>query len=208
MGVTSSTRSEGGEPAQPLMEGRLLEAAASGDSRSLNELAAQDTSVLLVTTPQGNTCLHIASIHGHEGFCKEVLALNQSLLNATNSHGETPMLTSVTSGHEALASVLLERCRDLGLREAILKQDENGYNALHHAIRSGHKDLALELIAAEPALSQGVNKYNESPMFIAAMRDFTDVLKKLLEIPESAHVGNNGKNALHAAVRSGNAGEN
>ncbi|KAF0895299.1 hypothetical protein E2562_008609 [Oryza meyeriana var. granulata] len=205
MGASTSNTRSGEHAAQPLLEPGLLEAAASGDSRSLKELAAQDPSILLGTTAQGNTCLHISSIHGHEGFCKDVLSLNESLLNATNSHGETPMLTSVTSGHAALASVLLRRCRDLGLREAILKQDYNGCNALHHAIRSGHRDLALELIAAEPALSQGVNKYDESPMFIAAMRDFTDVFKKLLEIPESAHVGNHGNNALHAAVRNGNA---
>ncbi|KAG8089681.1 hypothetical protein GUJ93_ZPchr0011g28421 [Zizania palustris] len=182
----------------------LLNAAKLGDSRSMKELAAQNPSILLGTTPQGNTCLHISSIHGHERFCKDVLELNQSLLSATNSNGETPMLTCVTSGHALLASFLLGHCHHLGLREAILQKDKDGCNVLHHAIRSGHKDLARELIATEPTLSQGVNNYHESPMFIAAMREFTDVFRKLLEIPESAHVGSCGYNALHAAVRNGN----
>ncbi|KAL5204496.1 hypothetical protein ABZP36_009367 [Zizania latifolia] len=198
----SNTNSTGG--AQPQIDLRLLKAAKLDDSRSMMELAAQNPSILLGTTPQGNTCLHISSIHGHEKFCKDVLMLNQSLLSATNSNGETPLLTSVKSGHALLASVLLGHCHDLGLREAILKQDQDGCNVLHHAIRSGHKDLALELIATEPTLSQGVNNYEESPMFIAAMREFTDVFRKLLEIPESAHVGSCGYNALHAAVRNGN----
>jgi ankyrin repeat protein len=52
----------------------------------------------------------------------------------------------------------------------ILAEDKNKCNALHHAIYCGHKNLALELIAAEPTLSKGVNEYGESPMFIAVMR--------------------------------------
>ncbi|KAL5203617.1 hypothetical protein ABZP36_008488 [Zizania latifolia] len=198
----SSTDSTGG--AKTLIDLRILEAARKGDSRSMMELAAQNPSILVGTTPQGNTCLHISSIHGHERFCNDVLTLNQSLLSATNSNGETPMLTSVKSGHALLASALLWHYHDPGLKEAILKQDEDGCNVLHHAIRSGHKDLALELIAAEATLSQGVNNYDESPMFMAAMRGFTDVVRKLLEIPGSAHVGGCGRNALHAAVRNGN----
>ncbi|CAD6273099.1 unnamed protein product [Miscanthus lutarioriparius] len=43
-------------------------------------------------------------------------------------------------------------------------------------------------------------------MFMAVMRDYADVFEKLLEIPDSAHVGPNGWNALHAAVRNGNSG--
>ncbi|KAL5203936.1 hypothetical protein ABZP36_008807 [Zizania latifolia] len=199
---TSNTNSTGG--AQPQIDLRLLEAAKKGDSISMMELAAQNPSILLGTTPQGNTCLHISSIHAHERFSKDVLTLNQSLLNATNSNGETPLLTSVKSGHDQLASVLLGHCHHLGLRETILKQDQDGCSVLHHAIRSGHKDLALQLIAAEPTLSQGVNNYDESPMFIAVMRNYTDVFRILLEIPGSSHVGNCGNNALHAAVRNGN----
>ncbi|RLM58876.1 hypothetical protein C2845_PM18G03260 [Panicum miliaceum] len=130
--------------------------------------------------------------------------VNRSLLSAVNADGETPLLTAVTSGHNSLASFLMKWCRDLQLSEAILKQDERGYNALHHAIRSGHRELALELIAAEPALSKAVNRKKESPMFMAVMRNYADVLEKLLEVPESAHGGACGWNALHAAVRNGN----
>uniref|UniRef100_A0A0D3HK66 PGG domain-containing protein n=2 Tax=Oryza TaxID=4527 RepID=A0A0D3HK66_9ORYZ len=187
------------------MERRLLEAAMVGSATSMKEMAAQDPSLLLGTTPQGNTCLHISSIHGHEGFCKDVLTLNNSLLTVANMDGETPLLTAVTNGHMSLASILLECCCTLGFSEAILQQDRNGCNALHHAIHCGHKDLALELILKEPALSKAVNKYSESPMFIAVMRDFTDVSEKLLGIPGSSHVGTYGHNALHATVRNGNA---
>jgi len=188
------------------MDGRLLDAATTGDAVTMKHLAKNDPTVLLGTTPTGNTCLHISSIHGHQGFCMDAVALNRCLLSAVNADGETPLLAAVASGHTSLASVLLRWCRDLWLSEAILKQDNNGYNALHHAIRSGHRELALELIAAEPALSKAVSQKEESPMFMAVMRNYADVLEKLLEVPDSAHGGACGWNALHAAVRNNNPG--
>jgi ankyrin repeat protein len=191
------------------MDRQLLKAALSGDAAEMKQLALNFPGVLVGTTPQGNTCLHIASIHGHEGFCKDVLELNQSvfMLTAINKDGETPLLTAVTRGRDTLASVLLKCCRDRQLSETILKQDKRGCNALHHAIRRGYRTLALELIEAEPALSKAANERDESPLFIAAMRNFEDVLDKLLGIPDSAHSGAFSFNALHAAVRSGNKGE-
>ncbi|CAL4981787.1 unnamed protein product [Urochloa decumbens] len=186
------------------MDGGLLEAATTGDAITMQNLATHDPAVLLGTTPQGNTCLHIASICGHKGFCEATLPLSPSLLAAFNSDGETPLLSAVTSGHVSLASFLLRCCHDQQLSDAILRQDSRGCNALHHAVRSGHRDLALELIEAEPALSQAVNKHGESPMFIAVMRNYDDVFEKLLGLPDSAHGGAHGYNALHAAVRSGN----
>ena len=186
------------------MDGRLQEAAATGDSR---DLATYDPDMLLGTTPLGNTCLHIASVHGHEGFCEAALALKPSLLAAVNSDGETALLTAVTSGRVSLACVLLRCCRDQRLCETILKQDRQGCNALHHAVRGGHRKLALDLIEAEPALSKAVNQYAESPMFIAVLRNGAEVFVKLLGIPDSAHGGASGWNALHAAVRNGNSGE-
>ncbi|RLM68977.1 protein ACCELERATED CELL DEATH 6-like isoform X1 [Panicum miliaceum] len=188
------------------MDRRLLEAAVTGDTIAMQHLVEHVTGVLYGSTPQGNNCLHISAIHGHEGFCKDVLALNEEslplLLTAINASGETPLLTAVTSGRVSVASVLLSYCRDQKLREAILKQDKHGFNALHHAIRSGHKDLALDLIAAEPALSYAVNKYQESAMFMAVMRNkYEDVLDELLKIPDSSHGESDGSNALRAAVR-------
>lgn len=189
------------------MDRRLLEAAKSGDATSMIDLARDDPGVLHGTTPQGSTCLHISSIHGHQGFCNEALQLNQSLLTVVNADGETPLLTAVTRGHASLASFLLRRCCDQQLSETILTPDKHGCNALHHAIRSGHRELALELIAAAPALSRAVNKDDESPMFMAVMRNYADVFERLLGIPDSAHGGARGCNALYAAVRNGNSGE-
>jgi len=133
--------------------------------------------VLLGTTQQGNTCLHIASIDGHQGFCKDVLTLSPSL----------PLLNAINANS-------FRFCCDQQLSETILKQDKRGCNALHHAIRNGHP------------LSHYVNQYGESPMFIAVMRKYEDVFDKLFEIRDSAHGGADGMNALHASVWNGNSG--
>ena len=188
------------------MDRRLLDAATTGDAVTMKHLALHDPTVLLGTTPTGNNCLHISSTHGHQGFCMDALALNRSLLSVVNTDGETPLLTAVASGHTSLASVLLRWCRDLWLSEAILKQDNKGCNALHHAIRGGLEELSLELVAAEPALSKAVSQEKESPMFMAVMRNYALVVEKLLEIPDSAHGGACGWNALYAAVRNNNPG--
>ncbi|TVU27473.1 hypothetical protein EJB05_30087, partial [Eragrostis curvula] len=189
----------------PPMERLLLKAATMGDATSMKHLELHTPRLLFGTTPQGNSCLHISAAHGHEQFSKDAVALDPSLLEAINKEGETPLLTAVRYGHVSLARVLVELCRNHELRSTVMwAQDNDGCNVLHHAIRSGHRELALELIAAEPALSRAVNKHNESPLFIAAARDFTDVCDKLLEIPDSAHSGHCSNNALHAAVYNGN----
>jgi len=195
------------------MDWRLLKAATSGDVPSLKQLLALDgPGVLLGITPQGNTCLHIASIQGHEEFCKNILTVDHSpalaLLSTINKDGETPLLTAVARGcAPLLAAVLLRRCRDQQLMQTILKQDRRGCNALHHAIHIGYTKLALELIEGEPAMSKTVDERNESPLFNAARRNFTEVSHKLLEILDSADCGPLGVHVLHAAVRNGNLGE-
>jgi len=92
------------------MDRRLLEAATSGDVPSMKQLLALDgPGVLLGTTPQRNTCLHIASIQGYEDFCKNILTLDHSpapaLLSTINKDGEAPLLTAVARGCASLASV-------------------------------------------------------------------------------------------------------
>ncbi|KAM3336528.1 hypothetical protein ACQJBY_030500 [Aegilops geniculata] len=185
------------------MDKRLLIAATSGDSTSMQAMASQDPSILLGTTPWGNNCLHISCIYGHGGFCMDVVALEESLLTMENMDGETPLLAAVRSRCAPVASILLRCYQARQLSIAVLAQDKEGCNALHHAIRSGHAQLALELIEAEPSLSKHLNKQGESPMFIAAMRNFTHVFEKLVSIPESSHAGGYACNALHAAARNG-----
>ncbi|VAI26002.1 unnamed protein product [Triticum turgidum subsp. durum] len=187
------------------MDERLLKAATDGDSTSMKYYACRNPGILLGKTLRMNTCLHISSIHGHQRFSADVVALEESLLTAVNLDWETPLLAAVRNGHVSLASFLLGSCHQLGMGQAILKQDKYGFNALHHAIRNGHEELALELITAEPSLSRAVSECNESPMFFALTRNFTRVYEQLVQDPLSSYTGGlHDRNCLHAAVRNGN----
>jgi ankyrin repeat protein len=136
-----------------------------------------------------------------------VLKLEESLLAVVNLNGETPLMTAVMNGHVSLASLLLERSQP-GFREAIFQKDRYGFNVLHHAIRNGHKDLALALIEAQPELSKAVSQCKESPLFFAVMRGFADIYAKLMQNPDCAYSGGqHGRNCLHSAVRNGDKGE-
>ncbi|KAJ1685374.1 hypothetical protein LUZ63_016764 [Rhynchospora breviuscula] len=188
----------------PTMDERLLRYAIS--SNTLKDLVSHESpDILLGRTPQESTCLHISYDFGHEEFSMAVMALNQSLLSTVNL-SLPPLVVAVTNNQVSLASTMLKLYQQLNLNDMIIKEDNNRDNALHHAIRNSHSDLALELIAAKLSLSQGVNKYNESPMYIAVLSDFNKVLERLLEIPISSHVGINNENALQAAVKNENPG--
>lgn len=202
MGPTPT--SSGGGQKQPLMDKSLLKAATDGAFMSMQLMFSKDPSILRRTNPRGDNCLHLASLHGHQKFCKHVLKLDESLLSDTNDDGETPLIIAMALGHTHLASFLLKLCIQLKLNQTICHQDNEGFNVLHYAIRNGHRNIALELLAAETALSRGVNKYNESPMYMAVMKDFTDVSMKLLSYADSSHLGCYGRHALHAAARNGN----
>ncbi|KAE8784399.1 ankyrin repeat-containing protein [Hordeum vulgare] len=136
------------------MDKHLLKAATDGDSTSMKHYACHNPGILLGKTLRLNTCLHISSMHGHQRFSEDVVALEESLLTAVNLDWETPLLVAVRNGHVSLASFLLGSCHKPRMRQSILKQDKYGFNVLHHAIRNGHEELALELIIAEPSLSR------------------------------------------------------
>ncbi|OEL14239.1 hypothetical protein BAE44_0024742 [Dichanthelium oligosanthes] len=192
------------------MNQKLLDAAINGNYREMEHLARDDEAVLLGTTAQGNTCLHVASICGHTEFCTYAVRLKPSLLSVTNQDSETPLLTAVKSYHaSSLAPVLIDMYLDSHLSEDLLRRDRHGCNVLHHAIRSGFRELALKLIVESPALSLAVNNHGESPMFMAVLKGFQDVYEKLLYIlpgtDDSVYAGAHGYNALHAAVKYDNA---
>lgn len=194
---------------------RLLEAAIKGKAEVIDEngntwLNVVSPDVLCGgRTEKGNTCLHIASLCGHKDFCTKILSQGSrvpsvsSLLSVTNGYGETPLLVAVKNGHVDLASYLLDKYNNHGLNESLLKKDNHGEhnNVLHHAIRNGYEDLAVQLIEQQSQLSASCNSRNESPMFMAVLKGFKKVYDKLLSNENSAYTGAFGNNALHAAVK-------
>jgi ankyrin repeat protein len=193
---------------------RLLNAAIEDNVKEmeLETLTQQKPEVLFQTTEGGNTCLHIASLCGHKDFCTKVLGQKSrlpsvsSLLSITNNDRETPMLVAVKSGNVPLARYLITECHKNNLNDALLRQDRHGCTVLHHAIRNGYEQLALDLISQQPGLPGCCNNREESPMFMAVMRGLEKVYMALLDNETSIYTGARRYNALHAAVKYGNEG--
>lgn len=76
----------------------------------------------------------------------------------------------------------------------------DGDNSLHCAARGGHLDVAKRLIQADSKLSDSVNNAAESPICIAAAKEFCDIVELILTTSPSSFGGHNGMTALHAAL--------
>ncbi|XP_078157201.1 protein ACCELERATED CELL DEATH 6-like [Carex rostrata] len=189
------------------MDRELLKACSKGDLSLCNHLILADPHFLLATTPHSNNCLHIAAMLGHHDFAKEVWSRAPSLLSGTNVDGETPLITSLMAANLSLASDIItaasHHMQPDNLKHMLLKVDRRQENALHHAMRNGFENFALQLLNMEPRLSEQVINTGESPMYMAARRGYSKVVKQLLDIPSSADSGTKDESALHAAVRLG-----
>ncbi|KAF3338893.1 Ankyrin repeat-containing protein [Carex littledalei] len=204
-------------PSDTLMDKQLLKACTKGDFSLCTHLILANPDILLSTTPYSNNCLHIAAMLGHEKFAKEIWSKAPSLFSGTNIDGETPLIAALMAANLSLASDIITAASqymqhdDLEegrpLNRMLLKVDRRGENALHHAMRNGFENLALQLLDIEPQLSEQVSNTGESPMYMAARRGYSRVVERLLQIPSSADSGPKDESALHAATKFGHAGQ-
>ena len=195
---------------------QLLKACSEGDVNLCINLIDANPDILLSTTPHKNNCLHIAAMLGHHEFAREVWSRAPSLLSDTNIDGETPLIAALMAANLSLASDIITAAsqymqhNDLEegrpFNRMLLKVDRRNENALHHAMRNGFANLALQLLEIEPRLSEQATNTGESPMYMAARRGYSEVVKQLLEIPSSANSHPRTESALPAAVRLDHAG--
>ncbi|XP_078150895.1 protein ACCELERATED CELL DEATH 6-like [Carex rostrata] len=205
---SASTASYSGPPVIPVdpQELRqLLKACKKGDFSLCNP------DILFSTTPHKNNCLHIAAMLGHHEFAREVWSQAPSLFSGTNIDGETPLIAVLMAANLSLASNIINAAsqymqhNDLeegrSFNRMLLKADRRNENALHHAMRNGFEDFALQLLDIEPELSEQVTNTGESPMYMAARRGYSRVIERLLQIQSSENSRPRTESDLPAAVR-------
>ncbi|XP_017236932.1 ankyrin repeat-containing protein At5g02620-like isoform X1 [Daucus carota subsp. sativus] len=166
-------------------------------------------------TPANNTVLHVACQHGSISCVTEILRADESVLLKTNSRGETALHLAARQGHYDTVSVLIrmakifdKRPNNLGntttaLQNLIRASNVEFETALHAAVRYNHQKVVELLVRKDPGFAYPRNKFDETPLYLAAVRGYDDVTQVILDNCDSPTFGGpHGRTALHAAAMS------
>jgi hypothetical protein len=147
-----------------------------------------------------------------DNFVEKILEMCPSLLLQANTKGETPLHIAARYGHDDIVEVLIKYCaqtlhdQDLEegiepVKEMLRMTNKEKDTALHEAVRYNHLEVVKLLISKDPDFSYSANDAGETPLYIAAEREFTSVLIEILDKCKSPmHGGPLDRTALHAAV--------
>ncbi|CAN6322697.1 unnamed protein product [Urochloa humidicola] len=189
------------------MDPALYKAATQGKVASLKQLVdPEDPSVLTSTTPQLNTALHLAALHGHAAFAGEVLDKNEELLVARNDDGDTPLHLAAKAGKLEVAELLIIRAKawPQDKKSPLIMTNKAGNTALHEAVRCRRAAVAVALLDADPGRGHDLNERMESPLHMAAREGLVQVVQKIVEFtwvgPEFLPSVSLSGTALHQAV--------
>jgi ankyrin repeat protein len=168
------------------MNPALYKAATQGKMSSLKQLVdPEDPSVLSATTPQLNTALHLAALHGHAEFAGEVLDMNEELLVAQNNDGDTPLHLAAKAGKLEVARLLVNRALawPQDKKSPLIMTNKAGDTALHEAVKYRRGAVAVVLLDADPNRGHDLNERMESPLDMAAREGLVQVVQKIVNSP-------------------------
>ena len=195
------------------MDSKLYNAAMTGDLlflESLNEDA--NSNFLCQVTPKKNTVLHVAVEFNQSKIVEALTHRCPLLFYQANSKGDTPLHIAARVGCAEIIRIFISHAQTLEVdvesgqveshKEFLRMVNVDKDTALHCAARNGHYQSVELLIEADLELSDLANNADESPLYLAASRDFTDIAKLILNASPSStsHVGPNGITALHATL--------
>ncbi|KAL8108570.1 hypothetical protein AgCh_024879 [Apium graveolens] len=189
----------------------VLYAAVTCDSIDDLKQKNDTLSVDQQRTPTSNTVLHLACQHGSIKCVKEILSVYKSLLLKINSRGETALHLAARYGHYDVVVQLIatakssldnpENTTSTVVQTLLRRKDVQHETALHAAVRYNHHTVVQVLVKEDPSHEYQQNKYNETPVYLAATRGYTDIIRTILHYCESPTFGGpDGRTALHAAV--------
>nr|CAB3493323.1 unnamed protein product [Digitaria exilis] len=184
------------------MDPALYKAATQGKVSSLKQLVdPENPSVLSSTTPQLNTALHLAAVHGHAAFAGEVLDRDEELLVAKNDDGDTPLHLAAKAGKLEVAELLISRAIawPQDQKSPLIMTNKASNTALHEAVKSRRTAVAEALLDADPSRAYDLNEQMESPLHMAAREGLVHVVRKIFDFTWVEADGT----ALHQAVLGG-----
>ncbi|XP_034686505.1 ankyrin repeat-containing protein At5g02620-like isoform X2 [Vitis riparia] len=196
------------------MDDPVYKAAAKGD---MTVLAQKISEFQLQLSPKHNTILHIACEFGQMECVKWILSLPScsSLLQRPNMKENTPLHLAEREGHSKVVKALLEAAKkppvDIETSDGVDKKmlirmtNKEKNTALHEAVRFEHSNVVELLIEEDPGFLYGANDSGMTPLYMAAERGFTGLVKLIIDKSEAAgtsplYTGFMCRTALHAAV--------
>ncbi|KAH7844789.1 hypothetical protein Vadar_031688 [Vaccinium darrowii] len=193
------------------MDPNLYRAAMEGNIAFL--LQNKDQFELQVTATN-NTVLHVTVLF--QDCVENLISLlnsQPSLLCRVNSRGETAFQIAARKGRTALVKALIAFAKTLGqdpesivriTNDMLRKTNEDKDTALHEAVRGNHVSVVKLLVEEDPEFLYNPNNSSETPLYLAAERNYCKIVTKILRTcPSAAYGGPNGRTALHAAVFAG-----
>lgn len=147
---------------------------------------------------QGQRPLSLAARIGHLDIMQLLLESGCDI-TATDDDSWTPLHSAACNGQGDAVNFLLQRGANLSA------SDDSGKTALHLASQNGHikvVDALLKLAGPDDVVR--TDNHLRTPLFYAAMRGHSDLLKLLLSKTTKIHTEDRyGSTALFAAIRNG-----
>ncbi|XP_057977408.1 ankyrin repeat-containing protein At5g02620 [Malania oleifera] len=161
------------------MEGRLYEAALTGNASTLNALIQADPLLLdrsSVAATFDQSPLHIAAMRGHLEFAILLLSKNPELANEVDWLGRSPLHLAAAKGHSDVVRALLS-----ARPKACLVRDQDGRLPLHLAAMKGRVEVIRELICALPESTHATVGRGETVLHLCVKYGRLEALKVLME---------------------------
>ncbi len=140
--------------------------------------------------PPGNL-LHAAINAGNLAEAIRLASSSQNLLKEINIAGHTPLILAINRKDEPMIDALLSAGADSA------QTDLDGNTPLHHAVLSASHQI-FEKILARTGNPDPVNRYNETPLLLAARVGKVSLIKSLLDAgADFNHKDARGNTILH-----------
>ncbi|KAL0290218.1 UNVERIFIED_CONTAM: hypothetical protein Scaly_2679100 [Sesamum calycinum] len=187
------------------MEGKLLEAARSGDLQTLYDAVGEDDSILQKLHSCGcvETPLHRASMFGQAEFVREYMRLSSisaHQLSQLNRNGYSPLHLASANAHLEIVDFMLEYVKqNFAIVEVCMKKDRDGRTALHSAMVSGKIEVIDVLFVNYPDAANEVTFHQETVLHLAVKHHQHEALKFLID----RKLGSSAEGLLNVGDRKG-----
>ncbi|CAN6372704.1 unnamed protein product [Urochloa humidicola] len=194
------------------MDPELYKATMKGNVEMLRRLVDPEDPicVLCSSTPQLNTALHLAALHGHAEFAGVVLGMYEELLLARNDEGDTPLHLAAKASKLEVMKLFISHALAWpdDERNPLTMTNMAGNNPLHEAVQNGMVFMAVALLDADPRRGHDLNRRMESPLHMAAREGLDQMVRRIVDyrsvdtefLPSVSMSGT----ALHQAVLGAN----